>query len=242
MRIRNQDYPIQWLNENMMGPNAIRLLDELTQDPNFKLEPGMRVLDLGCGKGLTSIYLAKSFGVTVFATDLWIDPTENFERFQHFDPNLNIIPVYAEATHLPFAKGYFDAVVCIDAFQYFGAKDGFMDAFIAPLVKQNGIIAVSVPGLKHEFEHGIPEALREFWVYNDQGEDVMQFHSPEWWQKLWQKSNQIEFLSAKEMGCFDLAWREWLSCDNAYAKQDIKFIEADGGRYLNFVSLMAKKK
>ena len=38
-------------------------------------------LDLGCGKGLSSIFLAREFGVEVWAADLWIKPTENYKRF-----------------------------------------------------------------------------------------------------------------------------------------------------------------
>ncbi len=59
-----------FVKENMMGPNALMMIEELAE--SLKLEKGMRVLDLGCGKGLTSIFLAKEYGVTVFATDLWI--------------------------------------------------------------------------------------------------------------------------------------------------------------------------
>jgi 2-polyprenyl-3-methyl-5-hydroxy-6-metoxy-1,4-benzoquinol methylase len=44
------------------------------------LQPGMRVLDLGCGTALTSIFLAREFDVEVWATDLWVKPTENWER------------------------------------------------------------------------------------------------------------------------------------------------------------------
>jgi cyclopropane fatty-acyl-phospholipid synthase-like methyltransferase len=52
----------------MMGPNSMKIIEELSE--SLKLEKGMRVLDLGCGKGLTSIFLAKEYDVTVFATDL----------------------------------------------------------------------------------------------------------------------------------------------------------------------------
>jgi len=34
------------------------------------LRPGMRVLDLGCGTALTSIFLAREYDVEVWATDL----------------------------------------------------------------------------------------------------------------------------------------------------------------------------
>ena len=73
-----------FLNENMMGPNVVKLLDELLAVNEIQLKPYMRVMDLGCGKGLTSIALAKQYNVTVFAVDLWITATENFQRFQTF--------------------------------------------------------------------------------------------------------------------------------------------------------------
>lgn len=56
---------IKFLNENMMGPNAWFVAEELTAD--LSLKNGMRVLDLGCGRGLTSVFLAEKFGVQVFA-------------------------------------------------------------------------------------------------------------------------------------------------------------------------------
>ena len=43
--------------EYLMGPNSMRLLEEMLN--KYPLERGMRVLDLGCGKGLTSLFLAK---------------------------------------------------------------------------------------------------------------------------------------------------------------------------------------
>ena len=39
------------------------------------IEPGMKVLDLGCGKAMSSIFLAREFRVSVWATDLWIPAT-----------------------------------------------------------------------------------------------------------------------------------------------------------------------
>jgi phosphoglycerol transferase MdoB-like AlkP superfamily enzyme len=55
-------------------------MEELCE--NLDLRPGMKVLDMGCGKGLTSIFLAKEYGVTVFANDLWISATDNLKRFE----------------------------------------------------------------------------------------------------------------------------------------------------------------
>ncbi|WP_181454730.1 SAM-dependent methyltransferase [Paenibacillus dendritiformis] len=64
----------------MDGSAPLWLLEELCD--HMELSPGMKVLDMGCGKGLPSVFLAKEYGVTVFANDLWISATENLRRFE----------------------------------------------------------------------------------------------------------------------------------------------------------------
>jgi cyclopropane fatty-acyl-phospholipid synthase-like methyltransferase len=96
------------------------------------------VLDLGCGTGLTSIFLAKEFGVKVFATDLWISASDNYRRFNEAGLEDSIIPVHAEAHELPYAGEYFDAAVSVDAYHYFGGDEKYMDEHLAPLVKKGG--------------------------------------------------------------------------------------------------------
>ncbi|HCF56895.1 MAG TPA: SAM-dependent methyltransferase, partial [Myxococcales bacterium] len=44
---RSSGYDAAWMLDNQMGPNALWLAEWLTE--SMKLEPGMRVLDLGCG-------------------------------------------------------------------------------------------------------------------------------------------------------------------------------------------------
>lgn len=63
---RTSKHDPSFVAENMMGPpNPLKLLEQLSESMN--LRPGMRVLDLGCGRGLTSLFLAREFGVQVFA-------------------------------------------------------------------------------------------------------------------------------------------------------------------------------
>lgn len=57
---RSARYDAEWMMDNQMGPNALWLLEWLCE--SLDLKPGMRVLDLGCGKAMTSIVLAKEFG------------------------------------------------------------------------------------------------------------------------------------------------------------------------------------
>jgi len=225
---------IDFLRENMMGPNAIRILEELCKD--FTLTPGSRVLDLGCGKGLTSIYLAQKYGVQVYATDLWIPATENYNRFQSLGLDDRIIPIHADAHELPYADGFFDAMVCIDSYTYYGAENGFMDKHISPLIKKNGIIVIAVSGLKNDFEEGVPQELLPFW------QEPMNHYSLKWWKELLCQSETVSLTHCHSLKCHHQAWQDWLQCDNPYAKRDIEMIKAEQGKYFDIIGIIAKVK
>lgn len=226
-------FDFEFLKDNMMGPNSVRILEELCKD--LELKPGARIMDLGCGKGLTSIFLAEEFDVQVFATDLWITATENDARFRERGLDGRVIPIHADARNLPYAEGFFDGIVSVDSYYYFGTGEGFVDKYMAPLVKKGGFLAVAMPGLRKEFDGGIvPPELLPYW------QEDMNFHSAAWWKELWSKEKAIEVTQSRSMDCHKKAWEDWLKCDNPYAKSDIGFIEADGGRYIDTVEIIAK--
>lgn len=70
-------YDKTWIKENSLGENVLYNLESLCEVMEFK--EGMRVLDLGCGKAATAIFLAKEFGVEVWAIDQYITPSENYQ-------------------------------------------------------------------------------------------------------------------------------------------------------------------
>lgn len=121
-----------FLQENMMGPNAWRIAEELTK--NLPLRPGMRVLDLGCGRGLTTVFLAQTFGVEVFAVDLWTSATENLVRFQQAGVSHLTVPLQFDALQLPFAEEFFDAVVSVDAYHTQNGAADFIPAKQYPCI------------------------------------------------------------------------------------------------------------
>ncbi len=220
-----------FLLSNMMGPNCVMLAEELTA--TIPLSPGMRVLDLGCGMGLTSIFLARTFGVRVFAADLWISPSDNFARFREFGLEDAVIPLRAEAHALPFAEGYFDAVICIDAYHYFGCGSEYLDVHIAPLVKPGGFIAAAIPGLRQEFTGDIPAELLPYW------QEDMNFHSAGWWAELWKGSPRAAVRDAFSLRSHKAAWEDWLQCDHPYARRDIGMMENAGWRYFDSIGIVA---
>lgn len=229
---RTKKYDRKFLNENMMGPNSMLILEELIND--FPLEKGMRVLDLGCGRGLTSIFLAKEYGVQVFALDLWIEATDNYKRFKVMGLENEIIPIHADALNMPFADGFFDAVISVDSYHYFGNNDTFFREKVKPLIKDGGAFAFAFPGMKKEIHFDVPKDMKEFWPE----EALPMWQCAEWWKdKIEKDCSEFRIWEAQ---CFEQAWKDWLSTDNPYAKDDIAMMEADGGRYMNIIAMTGK--
>jgi len=132
-----------------MGPNPLWLLEDLCG--HMDLCPGMKVLDMGCGKGITSVFLAKEYGVTVFTNDLWISAADNLSRFEEAGVADKVFPIHAEAYALPYAEGFFDAAISIDSYHYFGASESYFPDVFSKLVKPNGQFGIVVPGLRRDF-------------------------------------------------------------------------------------------
>ncbi len=231
---KSEKFDPDFMRENMMGPNCVKLLEDISA--HMALHPGMRVLDLGCGKGLTSIFLAREFGVTVCATDLWIPATENYLRFKALGLEERIIPIHADAHDLPYAQAYFDAAVCIDAYLYFGMEEGYMDRCLAPLVKPGGEIALGIPGVKADLE-GVPDEMAPY----VSAEDFGTFRSTGWWKHHLGSSGLLKLEHCWEFEGFDEAWNDWLACDNPYAVRDRDMVRADGGKYMNLICMIGRR-
>jgi cyclopropane fatty-acyl-phospholipid synthase-like methyltransferase len=204
-----------FLKENFMGPNSMMIMAELVE--SLDLHPGMKVLDLGCGNGLTSFYLAKYFGVVVFATDLWISATDNFKRVKKLSLEDTVFPIYADARALPYANNFFDVVVSVDAYHYFGTDEYYLSNYLAPLLKPGGQIAIAVPGVTEDFvKNGPSQALRnQEYIYCKDGE-FQTFKSNAWWNRLWMRSEIVEDIKSFDLKCHKNAWNEWLYVSGEY--------------------------
>lgn len=217
----------KFFKENkMLGPNAMWLIEILCE--KLDLKPGMRVLDMGCGIGLTSIFLAKEFGVTVFANDLWIKPTDNYRRFVEMGVEDKVFPIHAEAHALPYANNFFDAAISIDAYHYFGTDEIYFPAVYSKLVKQGGQFGMVSPGLTREFTNGLPEGMNPHW-----DPEMYSFHSAEWWHEMWEKTGMVNITHAAAIPEGKALWR---------ATADFDLHDSDTENYLTLVMMTAVKK
>lgn len=226
-------YDSAFLLDTMMGPNAMRITEEMAAQ--LPITPGMRILDLGCGKGISSILLAKKYDITVFAADLWITPTENARRFASQGVDSHIIPLLLDVTkEIPFAQEYFDMIISVDAWQYFGSNDSML-AKMLPFVKPNGLIAVAVPGFIQDYSEGnLPEVVKPFWTPD------WYFYSCHWWRTLWEKEPGIAILQLREMDSCQQAWDDFMPCTLAQEMM-VPIMEAGAGAYFNMIQIVGRK-
>ena len=244
---KSAKYDKSWIEQNQMGPNPLWLLEDICE--HLDLKPGMKVLDMGCGKGLTSVFLAKEYGVTVFANDLWISATENLQRFEEAGVAGNVFPINAEARALPYADGFFDAAISIDSYHYYGTEQTYFPCVFSRLVKPGGQLAIVVPGLVKDFENGYPENMKKYWI-GELGVDglageLFTFHSKDWWRKLWEKTEIADITACynientKEIW---LPWAKWSDENMDFPVSDTDFLADDVNDDLALIAMAAVKK
>ncbi|GGX21301.1 SAM-dependent methyltransferase [Streptomyces malachitofuscus] len=243
---RSSAYDARWTVENAMGPHALWLLEWLAPALGLDtLRPGARVLDLGCGRAMTSIFLAREYDVQVTAADLWIKPDDNARRIAEAGVADRVQPVLAEAHDLPFGEETFDAIVSIDAYHYFGTDDLYLPT-LTRLLKPGGRIGVVVPAVPEELQGDEPpEHLKPFW-----DPAFWSFHSPAWWRRHWTRSAAVEVETADWL---QDGWKEWLLwCDVVaeesaeefhvrMSRENADLLHADRGRTLGFARVVGRR-
>ena len=225
------------LMAKIMGPNPIKLEEELLTD--HQIPKDATVCDLGSGQGLTSVFLVKEYGFKVYAADLWSDPEENRRFFAAMGLNEEqIIPVKADAENLPFEKGFFDAVVSTDSYNYFGRDPDYLDDKLLPFIKPNGLIYITVPGMKKDCHDHLPPELLLSWT----PEQLDYLHDVTYWHTIVAQCKGAEVIEVSEMASDDEVWADWLKQENKFAVNDRKAMDAGGGKYLNFIKIVLRKK
>ncbi len=232
---RSSSYHPEWIKASVSGgANPLWLTEWLAKA--LDLRPGMRVLDLGCGRAMSSIFLHREFGVQVWAVDLIFSVSENLQRIRDAGVEDGVFPIHADARSLPFAADFFDAIVSIDSFFYYGTDDLYLNSLIR-FVKPGGQVGIAGAGLMQEIEGIVPEHLKAWWT-----PDLWCLHSAQWWQRHWERTG---FINIEVADSLPQGWRLWRSWHLAIApdnKTEIEALEADRGRYLGYVRLIGSKR
>ena len=226
-----------------MGPNPLWLAESLLEV--MRLPTGARVLDLGCGKALSSMFVAQEAGVQVWADDLWIKATDNLARIEAAGLADQVFPIDAEAHALPYADGFFDAILSLDAYHYFGTDEAYLAGYLLRFLRPGGQIGIVVPGLTSELEE-VPDHLAG-WLSLSSG-----FHSPGWWRQHWSRTAAVNVETADLLPDGWRLWMDWcricasLPLARLFPEDDGgvaegNALERDAGRTMGFSRIVARK-
>jgi cyclopropane fatty-acyl-phospholipid synthase-like methyltransferase len=232
--LRSNKYNPEWVTASVSGgANSLWLTEWLTA--KMDLRSGMRVLDLGCGRAASSIFLCREFGVEVWAADLWFSASENMRRIRDAKVERSVFPIQVNARSLPFAAEFFDAIVSIDSFSYYGTDDLYL-SYLTRFLRSGGYVGIAGAGLMHEFEGPIPEHLAKWWT-----PDLCCIHSADWWGRHWSRSGTVDVELADSMPEGWRLWLDWLSVVAPDNQVEIDAIQADGGKNLGYVRALARR-
>jgi cyclopropane fatty-acyl-phospholipid synthase-like methyltransferase len=232
---RSWHYHPEWILTNASGgANSLWLTEWLAGA--MDLQQGMRILDLGCGRASSSIFLRREFGAQVWATDLWISASENCQRIRDAAVGDGVFPLHCDARSLPFAAEFFDAIVCVDAFYYFGTDDLYLN-YLANFVKPGGQIGIAGAGLMQEMPSEVPEHLKEFWT-----PDLCSLHSADWFRRHWERTRIVDVTVADHMADGWQWWLDWHKTNYPDNAVEIKTLEADRGRFLGYIRVAARRR
>ena len=104
----------------------------------------------------------REFGVAGLGDRLWVPATENWQRIRDAKSwTTASFRCTADARSLPFAAEFFDAIVAVDCYPYFGTDDLYLN-YLVQFVKPGGQIGIAGAGLVEEMPTPVPEHFASF--------------------------------------------------------------------------------
>ncbi len=231
------------LYEHAMGPGTLYLAEKIAE--RMELEPGMRLLDFGCGAAATSLFLAREYGVQVVAADLWIKPDENWGRVQKAGYADRIMPISFEAHRIPFPGEYFDRIFAVDSYHYVGTDDRYL-RYVLHFLKRDGLLGIGAACFAGEMDHHRPKHIEA-----EYRSDLSCLHSPGWWEQHLTKESIAEAVYSEPLLDGYALWMDYLEHVTYKAGQldgtkpqdpETTMLLTDGGDHLTHHVLVVRKK
>ncbi len=149
--------------------------------------------------------------------------------------------------HCPLPKIFFDVIVAVDSYGYFGTDDLYL-SYITSFLKSGGIIAAVLPGLMQDFDNfEVPKHLLKpqkngniFWE-----PDCFTFHTKDWWLSHWMKTTLVE---VETYDTLEDGYKHWAIQEKALELAGFNIFPSveetllnDAGQYIGFVRIIATK-
>jgi ubiquinone/menaquinone biosynthesis C-methylase UbiE len=177
--------------------------------------------------------------VTVWAVDEAISASDNYQRILDAGCEQKVIPLEADARSLPFAEEYFDVVVVVDSYTYFGTDEKYLP-YIARFLKPQGCIAIVDVCFTKEIDtlDQVPDFLRKdyqnYWYF---------IHTVDWWRKMWEKTGLVQIEAAQELQEAGHVREQYIKDFEAQDSPDpfAKALQLDRQHFISFFKLIGRR-
>lgn len=187
---------------NGMAPGGLILAEMLADE--LSINPGDKVLDLGCGRGQSSVFLASRYQVEVTSVDLWVGAEERKRRAADAGVDAAITALQGDVRRgLPIERGTLDAIFCMQAFHCFGTQSWVL-RYLTTLLKPGGRIGIAQGCFRHEVDV-LPPLFAETAGWNAEYD---KYHSPSWWRHHFASCEDLEVVRAEEVIDGDVMWED----------------------------------
>ena len=92
--------------------------------------------------------------------------------------------------------------------------------------------------MKKDCHDNLPAELLLSWT----PEQLDYLHDVAYWKNIVGACKGAEVVCVEQMQSNEEVWSDWLMQENEYALGDRKAMEAGGGKYLNFIKIVLRKK
>ena len=212
---------------DQLSPGGLFLATEMAR--RLRLREGGRVLDVGCGFGESSMFLAETFGVDVVAVDLWVPPTTLARRIEARGLATRVTPLQLDVTKpLPFADNYFDAIFSMTTFHHFADDDGVAPRLLRTL-KSGGRAAISDTCFNEEIAAAeVPPVFKVTPagnIFDTWTAETSTYHSPGWWRRRFEQVGCGRITECDELEIGPAMWEDKLAYDLERASWDANKID-----------------
>lgn len=205
-----------------MAPGGL-LLAELLADV-LQLQPGDRVLDLGCGRGQSTVFFATRCRVDVVSLDLWIPASERVDAAAAAGVADRVVALQGDiARGVPIEAGSLDAIVSLQAFHCFGGTP-WVVRYLTSLLKPGGRLAIAQGCFRREVEVLPPL----FCATDGWNAEYAKYHCPSWWQRHLESNGPLTVRVAEEIPDGELLWEDDVLYRGDRAGWSAQFLEHSG--------------
>jgi SAM-dependent methyltransferase len=185
-----------------MAPGGLLLAHQMAEQ--LALTRGSTVIDLGCGRGQSSVFLATEYEAPVVSIDLWVSAEDRRRAAAAAGVAGRITPLQGDIRRgLPVAAPLADAIFCMQAFHTFGAHSGLL-RYLASLLKPGGRLCFA-QGCFSEEPDGIGPPFTDTGGWDVRYET---YHSPAWWRTHVESSGAFAVETCDEVPDGDILWED----------------------------------